>query len=67
MKYRVQVNTYGDPEDSWTGNNITHASSAQAKIAAEDLAGRWTAVKFWRVIDQNDKVVASNIDPEICS
>jgi len=58
MKYRVQVNTYGDPEDSWTGNQITHASTAQAKIAAEDLFMRWTAVKFWRVIDQNDKVVA---------
>ncbi len=62
MKYRVQVNTYGDPKDSWAGNAITHASRAQAEIAAKDLAGRWTAVKFWRVIDQNDKVVASNID-----
>jgi hypothetical protein len=60
MKYRVQVNTCGDPEDSWAGNAITHASRAQAKIAAEDLFGRWTAVKFWRVVDQNDKVVLSN-------
>ena len=58
MKFRVQVNTYGDPEDSWTGNQITHASRAQAKIAAEDLFMRWTAVKNWRVVDQNDKVVA---------
>lgn len=58
MKYRVWVKTYGDPEDSWTGNQITHASRAQAKIAAEDLFMRWTAVKNWRVVDQNDKVVA---------
>ena len=63
MKYRVQVNTYGDPEDSWAGNAITHASRAQAKIAAEDLASRWTAVKHWRVIDQNDKVVLSSQGP----
>lgn len=59
MKYRVQVNTYGDPKDSWAGNAITHASQAQAKIAAENLFDRWTAVKFWRVIDQNDKVVVT--------
>ena len=57
MKYRVEVNTYGDPEGSFVGNAITHASRAQAKIAAEDLFGRWTAVKFWRVVDQDDKVV----------
>ncbi len=63
MKYRVQVNTYGDPEDSWAGNAITHASRAQAKNAAENLASRWTAVKFWRVIDQNDKVVLSSQEP----
>lgn len=57
MKFRVQVNTHGDPEDSWAGNAITHASRAQAKNAAEKLFDRWTAVKHWRVIDQNDKVV----------
>jgi len=57
MKYKVQVNTYGDPADSWAGNDITHASAAQAKYAAQDLFQRWTAVKFWRVIDQNGKVV----------
>jgi len=57
MKFRVQVNTYGDPEDSWTGNKITHASRAQAKIAAKNLFQRWTAVRFWRVVDQDDKVV----------
>lgn len=57
MKYRVEVNTHGDLPGQWSGNAITHASRAQAKIAAEDLFGRWTAVKFWRVVDQDDKVV----------
>ena len=59
MKFRIQVNTHGDPEDLWAGNAITYASAAQAKIAAENLFQRWTAVKFWRVIDQNDKVVVT--------
>ena len=58
MKYRFQVNTAGDPVDSWAGNAITYASSAQAKIAAENLFQRWTAVNFWRVIDQHGKVIA---------
>lgn len=62
MKYRVQINASYDPPDFWAGNGITHASRAQAKIAAENLFSRWTAVKFWRVIDQNDKVVLSNQD-----
>ena len=57
MKFKVEVNTVGDPEDSWSGNDITHASRAQAKWAAENLFDRWTAVKKWRVVDQNDKVV----------
>ncbi len=58
MKFRIEVNTYGDPDDSWAGNAMTYASAAQGKIAAENLFQRWTAVERWRVVDQNDKVVA---------
>jgi hypothetical protein len=29
MKFKVEVNTFGDPDDSWAGNAITHASKAQ--------------------------------------
>jgi len=57
VKFRVEVNTVGDPDDSWSGNAITHASRAQAKWAAENLFDRWTAVEKWRVVDQNGKVV----------
>jgi len=62
VKFRVEVNTFGDPDDSWSGNAITHASRAQAKWAAENLFDRWTAVQKWRVLDQNDKVVLEGPD-----
>ena len=58
MKYRIQVNTYGDRnENTWTGNAVTYASQAQAEYAAENLFMRWTGVKHYRVVDQNDTVV----------
>ena len=57
MKYRFQVNTAGDPVDSWAGNAITYDTAELAELAARDLFMRWTAVNFWRVIDQNGKVI----------
>lgn len=55
--YSFQVNTYGDPADSWAGNAIKFDSIDKAKDAAENLFQRWTSVKFWRVIDHTGKVV----------
>lgn len=57
MKYRVEVNTYGDPADSWAGNAIKHDNKDDAAAAADNLFCRWTAVKFWRVVDDNDNVI----------
>ena len=55
MKFRVQVNTYGDAsEDVFTGNQIEHDTAALAKAAAIDLWTRWTGVRIWRVVDEND-------------
>jgi len=57
MKYKIEVNTYGDPPESFAGNAITYASKAQAKHAVENLFQRWTAVKSYRVVDQDNKVI----------
>ena len=58
--YKVQVNTYGDPADSWAGNAIEHDTADLAIIAAKDLFQRWTAVNYWRVIDGDNTVIDSN-------
>ena len=59
MDYRFQVNTYGDPANSWVGNALTYLTAEVAEKAARDLFSRWTAVKFWRVIDKDDKVLTT--------
>lgn len=60
MKHRVEVNTAGDPPDSWAGNAIRHDTAEEAEAAAKDLFFRWTAVKWWRVIDEDDTVHYTN-------
>ena len=60
MKYRVEVNTYGDKPDAWTGNAVTYDTAEEARKYAVDLYQRWTAVKYWRVIDQNEVVHSTN-------
>ena len=55
--YKVFVNTHGDPEDSWATNAMEYNSVGDAAQAAQDLFGRWTAVKFWRVMDADKQTV----------
>jgi len=55
--YKVFVNTAGDPEDSWATNGIDHPTVEAAEEAAKDLFMRWTAVKFWRVMDADQQTV----------
>ena len=57
MRYRLQVNTYGDPDGVFTGNAVTFSTADKAIEAAKDLFFRWTAVKFWRVVDETDAVI----------
>jgi len=56
-RFKVEVNTYGDPEGSWAGNAVVHNTQQAAVDAAQDLFGRWTAVKKWRVVDLLGNVV----------
>jgi len=62
MEYHVQVNTYGDRDGVYTGNAVKHPDLDTATEAAKDLFFRWTAVKYWRVIDDNQQVIASNAE-----
>ncbi len=55
--YKVFVNTHGDPEDSWATNAMKYDTVEAATEAAQDLFGRWTAVKFWRVMDADKQTV----------
>ena len=60
MEYRIQVNTAGDPPDSWAGNAVRFSDPDEAKGYAKDLFMRWTAVVYWRVVDENDVVQSTN-------
>lgn len=55
--YKVFVNTHGDPEDSWATNGKKYETAEEAEAAAKDLFMRWTAVKFWRVMDSEQQTV----------
>ena len=57
MSFRIQVNTYGDPEGSWNGNAKIFDTAEEAETFVKDLFQRWTAVRLWRVIDQDDNVI----------
>lgn len=60
MKYHVEVHTVSCGPDEWTGNSVNHETPEAAEEAAKDLFSRWTAVRFWRVVDDNGEVIASN-------
>lgn len=49
--YTVQV--IADQYDAWTSNGRTFETTAAAVVYANDLAWRWSAVRAWRVVDQN--------------
>ncbi len=58
-EYRYEVNTAGDPADRWNGNAVRYATADEAEAGARDLFMRWTAVRFWRVVDDTDEVFAT--------
>jgi len=55
--YKVFVNTHGDPEDSWATNAMEYGTVEEAEAAAQNLFDRWTAVKYWRVMDADKQTV----------
>ena len=65
MAYRIEVNTAGDPPESWAHSAIRFDDADEAHGYAKDLFMRWTAVKYWRVIDDDDNVAFSNKEGEV--
>ena len=47
--YKVEV--IADSSGTWCGNGLKFATTEEAEIYAKDLAGRWTLVSAWRVVD----------------
>lgn len=48
MVYKVEVKTAGDRE--WVSNMQRFGTEEGAMAYGRDLAGRWTAVREWRVV-----------------
>lgn len=61
MRYRVEVRVIG--ETAWVGNQVTYDSEALAVSAAQDLMWRWLLVSHWRVLDEQNIVVAQSDGP----
>lgn len=54
MSYKVEV--IADSTGKWIGNGVRYTSEGEATNAAMDLAGRWYAVRDWRVVKSEDGV-----------
>jgi hypothetical protein len=52
--YRVEV--IADNSGKWCGNGLKFAAVELAEAYAVDLWSRWTLVRSWRVIDDDQKV-----------
>ena len=60
MTFKVEVNTHSCAPGVYTGNLIEHETPEAATEAAKDLFHRWTAVKYWRVVREDGRVVDTN-------
>jgi hypothetical protein len=46
-----KVEVQADSTGTWAGNGLRYATEAEARAYAIDLAGRWTSVREWRVVE----------------
>ena len=65
MSFKPEVNTAGDPEGVFTGNELRFATEAEAQSYVFDLAMRWTAVADTRVVESNDPVTHAIRDGQL--
>jgi hypothetical protein len=49
MKFKVEV--LADSTGNWVGNQVKFDTREEAEAYGNDLAGRWTAVREWRVVE----------------
>ena len=55
MSFKVEVNTYGDPEGVYTPNGLRFPTADKALDYGFDLACRWAAVQEWRVVESEEE------------
>ncbi|HEY1437398.1 MAG TPA: hypothetical protein VGG82_07835 [Casimicrobiaceae bacterium] len=53
MTYKVEV--IADDSGKWCGNALRFAEHDEAEAYARDLAGRWTLVRDWRVVEEGEQ------------
>jgi hypothetical protein len=51
--FRVEV--LADNSGKWCGNERRFATREEAEAYAKDLAWRWTLVRDWRVVEEEDE------------
>ena len=59
-RYKYEV--IADNSGHWAGNAIRYATPQEAEEAAINLAGRWTLVREWRVVDCETEFVVEPLE-----
>ena len=49
-----KVEVQADSTETWAGNGLRFATEEVAEAYAQDLAMRWTAVRRWRVVNEEE-------------
>jgi hypothetical protein len=57
-RYRAEV--IADRDGKFCGNALRFDTVDEAVAYAEDLAGRWTLVRAWRVVDGTDEATVAS-------
>lgn len=65
MSWKVEV--IADSSGKWCGNGVRYASEDAAKIGGADLAGRWLAVRDWRVVESDEPANYDIVDGKLVS
>jgi hypothetical protein len=53
---RFMVEVQADNTGTWAGNNKQFDTFTEAELWGRDLAGRWMAVRKWRVVDAPEEL-----------
>jgi hypothetical protein len=54
-----KVEVQADGTGTWASNGVRYTTKSTAEAAARDLAGRWTSVRAWRVVEAPEPANAS--------
>lgn len=66
MSFKVEV--IADSSGKWCSNAVRLATREEAQAYGRNLAGRWTLVRDWRVVESEDPAnfkadAAGNVEP----